>query len=100
MRFNGSVVDFKSTENELSAKKFDGTTWIEFERINNKPAAIKINSMLDKGDICISIQVADHLESITTGECTINLGDCEDGKYIITAKIKNAENLSIKYEFI
>jgi len=100
MWFNGTVVDFKSTENELSAKKFDGTTWIEFERINGKPAEVKVNSTLDKGDIGISIQIADRIESVATGECTINLGDCEDGKYIITAKIKNAENLSIKYKFI
>lgn len=100
MQFNGSVIDFKSKGNEFSAKKFDGEAWVEFEKINNNPSAVKIQSICGKGDIRISIQLNDHLESVTTGECRIDFDDCKDGKYIIKAIAKNAEDISIKYEFV
>jgi len=45
MQFNGSVIDFKSKENEFSAKKFDGEAWVEFEIIDSKPSAVKIKAI-------------------------------------------------------
>jgi hypothetical protein len=100
MQFSGSVIDFKTKENEFSAKKFDGESWVEFEIINNKPSAVKIKSICGKGDIRISIQLADRVESVTTGNCRIDFDNCTDGKYIIKATAKNAEDISIRYEFI
>ena len=100
MQFNGSVIDFKSTGNEFSAKKFNGEAWVEFEKIGNKPSAVKIESICGKGDIGISLQLPDRLESVTTGVCRIDFDDCADGKYIIKATVKNAEDISIKYEFV
>lgn len=100
MRFNGSVIDFKSTENEFSAKKFDGKAWVEFEKIKNKPTAIRIKSECGKGEIHISIRLGNRIDSMTTGDGIINISDCADGKYSITATAKNAENISIRYEFI
>jgi hypothetical protein len=100
MKFSGSVIDFKTAGNEFSAKKFDGEAWVEFEKTNDKPSSVKIKSVCGKGDICISIQLGDRLESVTTGNCRIDFDDCADGKYTIKAVAKNAEDISIKYEFI
>lgn len=100
MQFSGSVTDFRSSENEFSAKKFDGKTWVEFEILNNRPAAVKIKSICDKGDIRISIRLADCLESVTTGDCRIDFAGCEDGRYVIEATAKNAEDISVSYEFV
>lgn len=100
MQFKGSVIDFKSKENEFSAKKFTGEAWVEFEKINNKPSAVKIRSICGKGDIRISIHLNDRLESVTTGDCKIDFDNCKDGKYIIKTIAKNAEDISIKYEFV
>ena len=100
MRFNGSVIDFKSSGNEFSAKKFDGKAWVEFEKIKNKPSAIKIKSECGKGDINISIQLGERIDSMTTGNGIIHINDCADGKYMITVTAKNAENVSLKCEFI
>jgi len=99
MRFSGSVEDFKSSGNEFSAKKFNGTAWVEFEKTKNKPSAIKIKSICEKGDIRIDIQLGTRIDSMTTGNGTINISDCADGKYTITATAKNAENIIIKYKF-
>lgn len=104
MRFNGSAIDFKSTENEFSVKNFDGTVWVEFEKINGKPSVIKINSSVDKGDICISTQFKkDQLacrDSVSTGSCEIDISKYGDGRHIITATMLYAENVSVRYEFI
>lgn len=100
MQFNGSAIDFKSTNNEFSAKKFNGKLWVEFERINNKPSAVKIKSICAKGDLLISIQLTDRFESVTTGECKINFDDCEDGKYTINVTAKNAEDISVRFKFV
>ena len=100
MHFSGSVEDFKSSGNKFTAEKFDGIAWVEFEKIKNKPSAIKIKSICGKGDIRINIQLGNRTDSMTTGDGTIDISDCADGKYIITATAKNAEKILIKYEFI
>jgi hypothetical protein len=98
MRFNGTVIDFKSSEDSFSAKKFNGEISFEFEKVDNKPTAIKIKSACEKGDIRISVVLHDRTESVTTGDCVIDISDCSDGKYCVKVKAKDAENVSLKYQ--
>ena len=99
MGFNGSVEDFKSSENEFSAKKFTGEAWFDFEKTKDT-ASIKIMSKCGKGDFSLSIKLANRVELIEIGEYTIDLGDWSDGKYTITAAAKNAEDVLVKYKFV
>lgn len=102
--FNGKCKDWEnhSTENgeELSAKECNGTSEYKFSVKSGKPSAVEIESSFDKGDMKISIQVGDRLESVTSGNCKIDLNDCADGEYTIKTECKNAVNISVKYNFV
>jgi hypothetical protein len=56
MNFEGFVYSCERKENEFTAKEFDGTAWIEFEKTKNFPSSIKIAAKCDKGGVIISIQ--------------------------------------------
>ena len=107
MNFKGLVNSYKSTENEISAQKFDGIAWTEFEKTKNTPSSIKIEARCDKGGVNISMQRAKSVkEPVTLVNfvgvlcTTINLDEYKNGKYKIIATGKDAENISIKYEFV
>lgn len=73
MRINRAGIDFKSTKNEFTAKKF----------------------------VRISIQFTkDCTGAVSTGCRTIDFSEFENGKYIITATANDSEYISVKYTFI
>ena len=100
MTFNGRCIDWKNFSEgntlKVSAKEFDGNAFHEFVIEKGKPSAIKIDSSFEKGDMNISVKSKNRFESVTSGQCILNLQGFEDGKYKLSVEAKKLKIFQLK----